>query len=392
MPVIPGIEVLRQRDFSDLYGLRVGLMTNPSAIDRDLTSTYRILTDTPGVNVVALFAPEHGFAGAIQEGAAITDRTDSRTGLPVYSLYGQSYRPTADALRDLDMMVCDIQDIGVRYYTFTWTVSHILEAAGQEGVRVMILDRPNPLGSAHIAGPSLEPGLTSFVGRSPVPVVHGLTLGEMALLFNATWNPTPAEVVVIKCEGWQRDMTWPQTGLPWVGPSPNMPRLSTLVQYPGACLIEGTTLSEGRGTALPFEVVGAPWLDAHSLADALNQHGWGGVRFRPVTFRPTASKWADEDCYGVQAHVTEPSLWRPIETWLGVIQTIHDLYPDDFSWLPPHTAAGNQKAVYHFDRLIGSSAYRQAIENSVSLQPLIASWKSACDAFRQQREPFLLYH
>lgn len=390
MTIQPGSHVLHQRHYADMRGLRVGLMTNPSAIDRNLTSTYRLLTDAPEVNVVALFAPEHGFAGAAPDAEKIGHQTDPRTGLPVYSLYGDSYRPTAAMLRDLDLIVCDIQDIGVRYYTFMWTISHILEAAGEQGIPVMILDRPNPLGG-QVAGPSLEPGLSSFVGRVPVPVVHGLTLGEMIRLFNATWNPTPADLTVIPCNGWERKLTWPQTGLPWVGPSPNMPHLSTLAQYPGACLIEGTTLSEGRGAGYPFEIVGAPWIDALVLADDLNAKGWGGVRFRPHTFQPTASKWAGDDCHGVQVHITDPAAWRPIETWLGVIQTIHDLYPDDFAWLPPQTAGVEQGAVYHFDRLIGSAAYRQHIDNGQSLEALSADWGAVGDAFRQQCAPYLLY-
>ena len=217
MTVSTGIEVLRAGDFAALQERRVGLMTNHSAVDQQLTSTYRILTDAPQVNVVALFAPEHGFAGAAPDAEQIGHVTDPRTGLPVYSLYGQSYRPTADMLRDLDVIVCDIQDIGIRFYTFTWTISHILEAAGEYGVPVMILDRPNPLGGEQVVGPLLDEGLYSFVGRVPVPVVHGLTLGEMAQMFNATWNPTPADLTVIACDGWQRDMQWAQTGLPWWG-------------------------------------------------------------------------------------------------------------------------------------------------------------------------------
>lgn len=387
MPVKSGLDVLSQQRFGALRGVRAGLMTNPSAISRDLASAYHILTRTPEVDIAALFAPEHGFAGAAPDAETIRHQTDRRTGVPIYSLYGDTYRPSADMLREIDVLVCDIQDIGVRYYTFAWTVTHILEAAGAHGVRVMILDRPNPLGGAQVAGPLLAPHLASFVGRVPVPVIHGLTLGELAQMFNALWNPTPAELVVIPCAGWQRRQPWAQTGLMWVPPSPNMPQLSTLQQYPGACLIEGTTLSEGRGTALPFEVVGAPWMDGDLLADALNGAGWGGVRFRPHSFRPSASKWAGADCQGVQVHITDAAQWRPLQTWLGIIRTIHDLYPQDFGWLPLPTETG----VYHFDRLIGAEIYRQHIDQGRALDDLVAGWEADCQQFRQQRAPFLLY-
>ncbi len=391
MAIHTGLEVLRAHDFADLRGQRVGLLTNPSAIDRQLKATYRILTAAPEVHCTALFAPEHGFTGSAPDAERIGHRMDARTGLPVYSLYGETYQPDADMLRGIDTLVCDIQDIGVRFYTFAWTVTHILEAAGQHGVRVVILDRPNPLGGVRVSGPLIEPGLESFVGRVSIPIVHGLTLGELARLFNAQWNPTPAELTVIPCDGWQRSMTWAETELPWVPPSPNMPHLSTLAQYPGACLIEGTTLSEGRGTALPFEVVGAPWIDAEALADALNAPGWAGCHFRPCAFQPSASKWAGQTCSGVQVYVTDPAAWRPIDTWLGIIQTIHALYPADFGWLPPGTDGVEQGAVFHFDRLIGSSAYRLSTDAGESLDPLIAEWDAACCQFRAQSAPYWLY-
>src|SRR5690606_39152172 len=198
------------------------------------------------------------------------------------------------------------------------------------------LDRPNPLSGAAIDGPVLEPEMASFVGRFPVPVRHGMTLGELAGLINATWNPAPADLAVVPCTGWRRDMAWDQTGLPWVSPSPNMPTLSTLHHYPGACLVEGTQLSEGRGTALPFEIVGAPWIDSLALADRLNGEAWAaerGARFRSHTFQPFHSKWAGKVCHGVQVHITDPARWRPIHVWLGVIITLRAEYPGHFAWL-----------------------------------------------------------
>jgi uncharacterized protein YbbC (DUF1343 family) len=398
MTISTGLEVLRRDKFSLLAGQRVGLMTNPSAVDHRLDSAYRILSQAPEVRLTSLFGPEHGFAGAAPDAQQIASTTDPRTGLPVYSLYGQSYRPSADMLKNLDVLVCDIQDIGVRYYTYPWTISHILEAAGEYGVRVMVLDRPNPLGGVVVDGPQLDPGLSSFVGRFPVPVRHGLTLGELAQMINTRWNPTPANLTIVPCDGWRREMAWEDTGLPWVPPSPNMPHLSTLRQYPGACLIEGTELSEGRGTTLPFEIVGAPWIDAFTLADRLNSEAWAegmGARFRPHVFQPTQSKWAGQYCGGVQVYVIDPARWRPIQVWLSVITTIYTLYPDHFRWLPEHPDTG----VQHFDRLIGSTWVRKEIEagirtgksTSAIIAPFAIEWTDDCRAFELERRPFLHY-
>ncbi len=398
MLVKTGLEVLRDDGFRALAGQRVGLMTNPSAVDAQLHSAYAILTRSPEVRVTALFGPEHGFAGDAPDAEHVATATDPRTGLPVFSLYGANLRPTPEQLEHVDVLVCDIQDIGVRYYTYLWTVSHILEAAGAHGVPVVILDRPNPLGGAAIEGPLLDMHVSSFVGRFPIPVRHGLTLGELAQMINATWNPTPADLTVIPCLGWQRDMRWDATALPWVPPSPNMPQLNTLAHYPGSCLVEGTQLSEGRGTALPFEIVGAPWIDGLALADRLNAAGWAaamGAGFRACSFRPTASKWAGQTCHGVQVHILDPVLWRPLEIWLGVLITIRALYPERFEWLPVDRESG----VQHFDRLIGGRWVRRQIEADVRagkdvqaiLAQLAAEWVEDCHAFELQRRAYLLY-
>ncbi|WP_119066407.1 exo-beta-N-acetylmuramidase NamZ family protein [Aggregatilinea lenta] len=397
-PVYTGLEVLQQDGFRRLAGLRVGLMTNPSAVDRHLNSTYRLLSSTPEVQLVALFSPEHGFLGAAPDAEQIASATDSRTGLPVYSLYGATFGPTAAMLEGIDVLVCDIQDIGVRFYTYAWTVSHILEAAGAQGVGVMILDRPNPLGGMVVDGPPLNPDLSSLVGRFPVPVRHGLTLSELAHLINTRWNAAPADLTTVRCANWTRSMTWDATGLPWVPPSPGMPHMSALWHYPGACLIEGTELSEGRGTALPFEIVGAPWVDALDLAEKLNAEDWAaalGARFRPHTFLPTQSKWAGDYCGGVQVYITDPERWRPIHVWLGAIITIYAQYPEHFHWLAAESDTGMQ----HFDRLIGSARVRHDIDAGIQagrstgdiLSLITAEWDAHCHAFALERSPFLLY-
>ncbi len=387
MPISTGLEVLRADHYLPLHGKRLGLMTNPGATDAQFNTTYQLFTHAPEIQLVALFGPEHGFVGAAADGAEVNSSVDPRTGIPVYSLYGATFRPTAEMLKNVDVLVCDIQDIGVRYYTYLWTISYILEAAGEYGLEVMLLDRPNPLGGMVVAGPPLDPSVASFVGRHPIPVQHGMTLGEMAQFLNANYNPYPAKLTVIPCDGWRRAMTWQDTGRAWVPTSPAIGHLSAVQHYPGACFLEGTALSEGRGTTLPFEVVGAPYIDSVALAESLNAQNWPGVRFRPHSFQPTASKWAGQECQGVQAHITDLAQWRPIETWLKAICHIRALYPEQFEWSPIHPKTGR----CHFDLLTGSSTMRDAIEAGASVEELTAGWGQFCSEFERQRQPFLLY-
>jgi beta-N-acetylhexosaminidase len=388
--VLLGIERLREHDFDLLQGKRVGLMSNPSAIDRHFKSSYDIFRQSQKVNLKALFGPEHGFAAAAPDAASVDHAIDPQTGLPVFSLYGKGFRPSKEMLQDIDVLVCDIQDIGVRFYTYVWTISYILEACGEAGVEVIILDRPNPLG-ARIEGPALEAKFSSFVGRFNIPMQHGMSLGEMAQMINAEWNPTPAKLSVVPCYGWQHWMMWDDTGLSFVTTSPAIPNVGTSYHYPGSCLLEGIELSEGRGTALPFEVVGAPYIDGSKLAETLNQQNLSGVHFRPHAFMPTASKYAHETCYGIQAHIVDKRVYRPIQAWLAVILAIHQLYPDDFSWLALEQEHYERGAVHHFDRLIGSSKPRQLIEADAALEDIMEGWEQFCADFEQAREPYLLY-
>lgn len=380
-----GIDSLEADGFKALAGRRVGLMTNPAAVNSALVTTYDVFRKSDA-RLAALFAPEHGFAGAVADGERVALSVDRRTGLPVFSLYGESYRPTPAMLESVDVVVCDIQDVGVRYYTFLWTISYILEACGESGVEVMVLDRPNPLGDT-VRGGGLAPEFSSFVGRFPVPVQHGMTLGELAQMMNAVWNPTPAKLTVIPCKGWRPESLWPETGLAYTPPSPNMPHFVTNLHYPGACLIEGTTLSEGRGTALPFEITGAPYIDGIALAEQLNRYAWPGVRFRPHTFQPAASKYAGQYCDGVQAHITDSRAYDPLGVWLGVIHEIRHRYPESFTWWPSYHEAER----HHFDRLIGSASVRPMIDKGAPLDALMAVWDAFCQEFRTARRPYLLY-
>jgi uncharacterized protein YbbC (DUF1343 family) len=369
-PIRVGLEVLQASGFRGLKRKRVGLLTNPSAVDRHLHSAYDIFRSASQINLTALFAPEHGFTAAAADGEHIASGIDPRTGLPVHSLYGTTLHPTPEMLQGVDVIVCDIQDIGVRYYTFVWTISHLLEAAGAAGVAVMILDRPNPLGRL-VEGPILDPRFASLVGRFPVPVRHGLTLGELAQIINQEWNATPAQLTVISFKDRRAKLAH------FVPPSPNIPNLRTVRHYVGACLIEGTNLSEGRGTALPFQIVGAPFIDGEKLADRLNATLRAPVA-RPHTFRPTASKFAGETCYGVQIHA--PVKQGALELWLEIIREIRQLYPDQFVW-----------NVAHFDRLIGTDQVRLAIEAGETVQSITQTWKTQTYEFTRQSRRYHLY-
>ncbi len=383
-----GIDRLKDDGFAALHGKRVGLFSNLTAVDRDLTTTYDVLRLAANVNLTALFGPEHGFAGTAADGEHVSTATDPRTGLSVYSLYGETMQPTAEMLDGIDVMVCDLQDIGVRYYTFLWTLTYVIDACGQHGIDVMILDRPNPLGGT-VDGGTLDPNLSSLVGRYSIPVQHGMTIGEMAVMINSRWNLSPANVSVITCDGWQRDQKWDAIGRAFVPPSPNMPHFVTALHYPGACLIEGTTLSEGRGTPLPFEVVGAPFIDGWDLAAALHQLNLPGVRFRPHLFQPNNSKFKGEACGGVQVHITDLTAYRPLVVWLHIIRTIQRLYPDHFAWLPPYASAIGE--IQHFDRLIGSTDVRAQLDADAPIEDIIADWPAFHQQFSQATAEYLLY-
>ena len=380
-----GIDVLQAQNFAPLHGKKVSLLTNPSAVNASMLSTYRILYEADEVNLVALFGAEHGAFGRVEAGEKVGAMVDARTGIPVHSLYGQSYRPTPEMLQNTDVMVCDIQDIGVRYYTYLWSMTYVIEVCGELGVPVIILDRPNPLG-AIVAGRDLEDKFSSLVGRYNVPIQHGMTIGEVLQLHNSEWNATPAELRIIPCENYQHDMTWADFERPFVQTSPNIPHMSTVKHYAGSCLIEGTNLSEGRGTTLPLEIVGAPYLDGRDLADALNALKLPDVRFRPHQFTPTFSKWANEACDGVQVHIMGDE-FDAITTWLHVIHTIKALYPNDFAWRDPW-AEGDHPPI---DKLIGSDKPRKQFDAGASVAEIMADWASDVEVFRTRRKPYLIY-
>ncbi len=381
-----GLEILLEEQLERLAGRRAGLVASASSVDRDLTSTVERLHRHPAVRLTALFGPEHGLRGEAQAGEAVGAYTDPITGLPVYSLYGETQKPTPDMLAGLDILVIDLPDGGVRFYTFLYTMAYVMQAAAEVGLPVLVLDRPTPLGGVRLEGPVLDPAYASFVGLYPIPIRYGMTVGEVAQLFNQAFG-IGCDLTVVWMTGWQRRLWFDQTGLPFIPPSPNLPTLSAMTVYPGTCLVEGTNLSEGRGTAKPFEYIGAPWIDAHALAQAMNDLALPGVRFRPVHFVPTFSKHRGEHCQGVQVYVCDRDRFRPVETALHLLAAVRGAYPDHFAWREPWSSGGH----YPIDLLSGGSAVRQHLNAMKPIPDLVSQWQGALQAFADLRAAFLHY-
>jgi uncharacterized protein YbbC (DUF1343 family) len=389
--VLPGLEVLAARRFRPLGGRAVGLVCNPTAVTRGLVHAADLLHAAPGVRLAALFGPEHGVRGDAQYMAAVGGERDPRTGVPAHSLYGEtreSLRPRPEQLAGLDLLVFDVQDVGARYYTYQATMMLCMEAAAAAKLGFVVLDRPNPLGGVLVEGPRLRPGFESFCGLHDLAVRHGMTVGELALLFKEE-RGLALELEVVPCQGWRRSAAFRETGLPWVFPSPNMPTPETALVYPGMCLLEGTNLSEGRGTTRPFELFGAPWLDGHRLAADLARERLPGVRFRPASFVPTWDKHAGVRCHGVELHVGDARRFRPFRTGLAAVLHARRQDPGRFAWRtePYEFVSG----VLAFDLLCGSSREREAIEGGATLGELARALVSEERAFARRRAPYLRY-
>lgn len=359
---------------------KLGLVTNPSAVTQRLQAGADVL-HRAGARVAALFGPEHGVRGEFADGARVGNSVDTRTGIPLYSLYGETNAPTDEMLAGLDAIAFDIQDVGARFYTFASTLGLVMKSAKKSGIPVIILDRPNPLGGIEIEGPVLEPKHSSFVGRHPIPVRHGCTIGELGRLWSQFGDGD--EPLVVRCSGWRRSRLWPATGLDWVAPSPNMPTFETALTYPGACFFEGTNVSEARGTANPFRWFGAPWLEPEDTSDALNGVALPGVRFRPVRFRPSSSKHVGLTCGGCQIHITDFSRFRPVRTAVVILHHLRRRYDGSFRWLGSNGRFG-------VDRLVGTSLLREAAEDGAP-ERLAAEWQGHCEEFRVLKERVSLY-
>jgi uncharacterized protein YbbC (DUF1343 family) len=386
--VLTGLDVLLRDRFSLLRGRRLGLLSHQASVDRRLEHAATLLRDARGVRLVRLFAPEHGIWGAPQDHATIANERDPVTGLPVISLYGARREPTPAMLAGLDALVVDLQDVGARYYTYQWTLALAMRACARAGVRVIVLDRPNPLGGVVVEGNIPDPAFASFVGLYALPARPGLTIGEVAYWLHLEHGVRP-DLAVVHMRGWRRGMLWEDTGVPWVPPSPNMPTPDTARVYPGGCLYEGTNLSEGRGTTRPFEWVGAPYLDAHAYAEALGRERLPGVAFRPARFTPTFQKWGGRLCGGVQIHVTDRASFKPFLTGLAVIAVARRLRPRRFAWKrPPYEF---ERRLLPIDILLGTDRIRRALQRGRSFREIERSWAADLARWRRRRARALLY-
>lgn len=383
-----GLDVLLAGLPKRLKDQRIGILCHQASVDASLRHIVPLLRARK-LNVTALYAPEHGLWGTAQDQVPIKSDAAKKSAVPVFSLYGDKRAPTADMLAPIDVLICDLQDVGARYYTFIWTMALAMQACAKYKKAFIVLDRPNPIDGVTLEGPMLDPRFASFVGLYPIPVRHGMTIGEIALWVNDGLG-VDAELEVIAMRGWKRNMYFEETGLPWVLPSPNMPTLETAIVYPGACLLEGTHLSEGRGTTHPFEMLGAPYIDPDLLYRTLQSMRLPGVLFRSCRFEPTFHKFWSESCGGVQMHVQNRKAFKSFLTTLQVIQTIKELYPSHFVWREPPYEYETVKLP--FDILCGTDRVRQAIEAGRSVKTLESEWTDQCRDFTRQRKPFLLYN
>jgi uncharacterized protein YbbC (DUF1343 family) len=377
----PGIDVLLADSLHLVQGLRAGLITNHTGLDREGRSSIDRLAEHADVELVALFSPEHGIEGRVEAGVSVSSLTDERTGLPIHSLYGDTRRPTAEMLEGIDILLFDLQDVGARYYTYVYTMAYAMEEAGRHGIPFVVLDRPNPIGGEAVQGNVLDSAFSTFVGLYPLPMRHGMTPGELARLYVGAFG-IDVDLSVVPVSGLRRTTLFDATGLPWVPPSPNMPSLASALAYPGTCLFEGTPLSVGRGTDRAFQWVGAPWLDGAALAAALNAYDFSGVRFEAASFTPRGAgdgKFEGVEVHGVRVIPEDPSFDAP-RVGVAMVLEAYRMSGDRWSW-----------NVAHFDRLAGTDALRAGIEAGKRLEELTATWEDEILAFRTLREPYLIY-
>ena len=405
-PVKLGVEVLFEKHADLIHGKRVGLITNPTGLDSHLDSIIDRFRAEPGVTLVALYGPEHGVRGNAQAGEYVSFYFDEQLKLPVFSLYGQTHKPPADMMTNIDeymrsfdtkhegkqvaagmmqsvdVMVFDLQDVGTRVYTYIATMAYAMQAAADAKIPFIVLDRPNPINGVAMEGPILEyPKHSSFIGLYPIPLRHGMTAGELARLFNDKFLTNKVNLTVVPMENWSRDEWFNETSLPWVMPSPNLPTPESAAVYPGQVMIEGTNLSEGRGTTKPFELFGAPWIDGFVLCKKLNDLHLPGVKFREVWFTPTFSKFSGQQCGGCQLHVTDRNAFQPIATTLAILSVIKSEY-------------GNKLEFHaeYFDKVLGTSSVREALERGEPVDKIVSGFQPGLESFAKLRAPYLLYH
>jgi uncharacterized protein YbbC (DUF1343 family) len=384
-----GLEVFLDAPPETVRGKRLGLLCNPASVDSRYTHARHRIAEAPCGQLTALYSPQHGFYAEKQDNMIESDhRKDPATGLPVFSLYGETRQPTRAMLEPVDILLVDLQDVGTRVYTFIYTLSYCMEAARQTGKKVIVLDRPNPVGGDRIEGNLLNTKWASFVGRYPIPMRHGLTIGELAILFNTAFG-IGCDLEVVAMQGWKREMTFERTGLPWVSPSPNLPTPASALVYPGQVIWEGTNISEGRGTTQPFEIFGAPFISCDRLLKVIDDRLLQGAVLRPVVFEPTANKWSGQPCRGFQIHVTDEGLYSPYALALGLYQAMYRLYPETFAYKqPPYE--------YEFTRLpmdliLGDGEIRSQIEAGMPISKIAAQWANGLSAYEEMIRKVKLY-
>jgi uncharacterized protein YbbC (DUF1343 family) len=384
-----GLENFLQAPPPSIRGARVGLIVNPASINSRFEHAADLMHRCDRIELAALFGPQHGIRGETQDNMIEWQSfRDRRTGLPAYSLYGETRKPTPEMLAGLDALVFDVQDVGTRVYTFIYTMALAMQAARECGKRFFVLDRPNPINGLQIEGNLHEAEYRSFVGMFAIPMRHGMTVGELALMFNEAFA-MGCELEVIKMSGWRREMWYDQTGLPWVMPSPNIPTLDTSIVYPGGVLVEGTEISEGRGTTRPFEIIGATYIEPRALVARLGQLSLQGVVFREMHFEPTFHKFAGKTCGGLQIHVTDRAAFKPVLTGTAIISAIRELYPREFAWKePPYEYVFDKPP---FDVIAGSARLREHIESGASVSEIEEEWRAPLAQFDAMRKGFLLY-
>ena len=387
--VVLGLEKLLQEKAPLLRGVRIGLVCNQASVDHGYRHAADLVHQHPELDLRALFGPQHGIRGDVQDNMIETEHgVDRKTGLPVNSLYSETREPTERMLRDIDVVVFDMQDVGCRIYTFVYTLANCMRAAKKFGKRVVVCDRPNPISGSAVAGNVLEPEYASFVGQFPIPTRHGMTVAELARMFNGHFG-IGCELEVIPMDGWLRERWHDETDAPWVLPSPNMPTLNSATVFPGTVHFEGTQVSEGRGTTLPFELIGAPYIDPDAYADGLNELGLPGVFFRSCVFQPTFQKHAGVSCGGVQIHVIDRESFEPVIAGLAMVKLAHDMYPKEFRWKEqPYEYVFDKNP---FDVISGTNEIREKIEQGTGLQAIENSWKAQLAEFQSTREKYLLY-
>ena len=388
-PVQVGLEVLLEDVPEVVRGRRVGLICNQSSVNHGFQHAADLLHQHPGFQLTALFGPQHGIRGDVQDNMIETAHgLDRATGLPVHSLYSETREPTEKMLEDIDVLVFDMQDVGCRIYTFVYTLANCMRVAGKLGKRVVVCDRPNPINGLGISGNILDLEYASFVGLFPLPTRHGMTVGELALMFQKQFG-IQCELEIVQMQGWERQFWMDETDAPWVMPSPNMPTLDTATVFPGTVHFEGTQLSEGRGTTKPFELVGAPYIDPDAYAANLTQLGLPGVVFRSCVFQPTFQKHAKVSCGGVQIHVVNRDEFEPVVTGIAMVKVAYDMYPNDFRWKePPYEYVFDKNP---FDVICGTNKIREAIERGAELREITSGWQALAAEFEKLREPHLLY-